>query len=116
VQNAFGLGRSADPLLQICGDQGIAFVPFASIAGSGAGGGTAAEPAGLLAVAAAHDASPAQIRLAWTLHQGRHVLAIPGTGTVEHLEQNVSAAAIRLSASELSGLAAIAGARADLAC
>ncbi|MEV0898401.1 aldo/keto reductase [Actinoplanes sp. NPDC049802] len=42
------------------------------------------------------------MRLAWTLHQGRHVLAIPGTGDVAHLEENVAAGAIRLTAAELA--------------
>jgi pyridoxine 4-dehydrogenase len=67
--------------------------------------GPVAEPTPLLAIAAAHDASPAQVRLAWRLQQGRHVLAIPGTGSVRHLEENVTAAALRLSADELATLA-----------
>ena len=45
---------------------------------------------------------PAQIRLAWTLHQSPNVLAIPGTGNVAHLEENVAAAALRLSPDDLS--------------
>ncbi|HXZ64261.1 MAG TPA: oxidoreductase [Streptosporangiaceae bacterium] len=105
VQNAYSIGRSTDPLLRICADQGVAFVPFFSIAGAGRHVGPSAEPAELLAIAAAHGATPAQIRLAWTLQQGRHVLAIPGTGSVPHLEENVAAAALRLSAGELSTLA-----------
>ena len=48
------------------------------------------------------DATPAQIRLAWTLHQSPNVLAIPGTGNVDHLEENVAAAALRLSPDDLS--------------
>ncbi len=107
VQNAYSIGRSTDPLLRICGELGVAFVPFFSIAGAGRQGGPPAEPAGLLAIAAAHGATPAQIRLAWTLQQGRHVLAIPGTGSVAHLEENVAAAALRLSAGELSALAGL---------
>ena len=56
--------------------------------------------------------SPAQVRLAWTLHQGPHVLAIPGTGTPAHLEENVAAAALRLTdaeAARLDGLYRAAG-------
>ena len=49
-----------------------------------------------------HGATPAQIRLAWTLHQSPNVLAIPGTGNVAHLEENVGAAALRLSPEDLS--------------
>lgn len=106
VQNAFSLDRSADPLLASCGRQGIAFVPFFAIAGTGRHDGPAASPARLAAVAAAHGVTPAQVRLAWTLHQGPHVLAIPGTGSLEHLEQNVAAAALQLTAADLSGLTA----------
>jgi pyridoxine 4-dehydrogenase len=105
VQNAYGIGRSTDPLVPICGELDIAFVPFFAIAGSGRHGGPVAEPAQLLAIAAKHEASPAQIRLAWTLHQGHHVLAIPGTGSMPHLDENVAAAALRLSADELATLA-----------
>jgi pyridoxine 4-dehydrogenase len=46
----------------------------------------------------------AQIRLAWTLHRGPQVLAIPGTGDPDHLVENVAAGALRLSAAELSRL------------
>ena len=60
----------------------------------------------------AHGATPAQVRLAWTLHQGPHVLAIPGTGAPAHLEENVAAAALRLTdaeAARLDGLYRAAG-------
>lgn len=107
VQNAYSIGRSTDPLLGICGQLDVAFVPFFAIAGPGRHDGPGAEPAQLLAIAAAHDASPAQVRLAWTLQQGRHVLAIPGTGSVPHLDENVAAAALRLSADDLATLATI---------
>jgi aryl-alcohol dehydrogenase-like predicted oxidoreductase len=108
VQNAYTIGRSADPLLHMCGELGIAFVPFFTIAGGGRHEGATSEPDELLAVATAHGATPAQIRLAWTLQQGAHVLAIPGTGSVAHLEENVAAARLHLSAGELSQLAGVA--------
>jgi pyridoxine 4-dehydrogenase len=108
VQNAYSVtDRRADShaLLQACGQRGIAFVPFFAIAGAGRHGGPpAAEPEPLNDVARAHGATVAQIRLAWTLHQGTHVLAIPGTGNPDHLLENVSAAAIRLSGAELASL------------
>ena len=56
------------------------------------------------AAAAAHGASPSQIRLAWTLHRGQHVLAIPGTGDLNHLAENIAAGAIRLTEAELAAL------------
>jgi pyridoxine 4-dehydrogenase len=108
VQNAYSLADrrpESRALLAACGERGIAFVPFFALAGSDRhAGANQAEPEALLAVAGAHDATPAQIRLAWSLHQGPHVLAIPGTGNPAHLAENVAAAAIGLSASELAAL------------
>jgi aryl-alcohol dehydrogenase-like predicted oxidoreductase len=112
VQNRYGLGvgqARSDDLLRACGEQGIAFVPFFAIAGDGAGHGPARRAATAAdevveAVAAGHGATAAQVRLAWTLHRGPHVLAIPGTGSPDHLEENVAAAALRLSGEELARL------------
>jgi aryl-alcohol dehydrogenase-like predicted oxidoreductase len=108
VQNPYGPGAPAEEtaLLRSCGDQAIAYVPFYAIAGAGGeAGATGAEDPRVLSVARAHDASPAQVRLAWTLQQGPHVLAIPGTGDPAHLEANVAAAALRLTDEELALLA-----------
>ncbi|MFD7095054.1 aldo/keto reductase [Streptomyces xanthophaeus] len=105
VQNMYGIGvrPEDDAFLRSCGEQGIAFVPFYSIAGTGRqAGASGVDRPELLAVARAHGASAAQVRLAWTLHRGPHVLAIPGTGDPDHLEANVAAAALRLSADELA--------------
>ncbi|WP_328935500.1 MULTISPECIES: aldo/keto reductase [unclassified Streptomyces] len=111
VQNRFGLDSfspETDEMLRICGEQGIAFVPFFAIAGeAGPQGATTAHDDEVLAVAAAHDASPAQIRLAWSLAQGPHVLAIPGTGNPDHLVENVATGAIRLTEEELGRLNAV---------
>ncbi|MGC0405989.1 pyridoxine 4-dehydrogenase [Streptomyces sp. SAI-126] len=108
VQNRFGLGsrnRVTDEMLRICGAQGIAFVPFYAIAGeAGPEGATDAHDEAVLAVARAHDASPAQVRLAWTLAQGSHVLAIPGTGNPDHLAENIATGALRLTRDELDTL------------
>lgn len=105
VQNRFGLdsrNRVTDEMVRICGEQGIAFVPFFAIAGdAGAEGATTAHDEAVLAVARAHDATPAQVRLAWTLAQGPHVLAIPGTGNPDHLAENIAAGALRLTDDEL---------------
>ncbi|MEA5361843.1 oxidoreductase [Amycolatopsis sp., V23-08] len=100
VQNQYGLTarREDDEIVRMCGERGIAFVPFFAVA-SGTG-----EDARVAEVAKRHDATPAQIRLAWTLHQGRHVLAIPGTGDLAHLEQNVAAAALVLTEDDLATL------------
>ncbi|CAM5513767.1 oxidoreductase [Streptomyces spiroverticillatus] len=105
VQNPYGLEATPEEtaVLRTCGEQGIAFVPFYAIAGAGRETGTTGtDDDRVLTVARAHDASPAQIRLAWTLHQGPHVLAIPGTGDPAHLAANVEAAALRLTDEDLA--------------
>ncbi|MBN0043789.1 aldo/keto reductase [Streptomyces actuosus] len=108
VQNRYGLDArrpATEELLRLCGEQGIAFVPFFAVAGDGAErGATADHGEAVHAVARAHGASPAQVRLAWTLHRGPHVLAIPGTGNPGHLAENVAAGALRLTAEELRQL------------
>ncbi|MGW4793303.1 aldo/keto reductase, partial [Nonomuraea sp. NPDC004297] len=52
----------------------------------------------------AHGATPAQVRLAWTLRQGPHVLAIPGTGDPAHLAENLAAGALELTDEEVDRL------------
>jgi aryl-alcohol dehydrogenase-like predicted oxidoreductase len=108
VQNKYGLDAKnieADAVLRTCGEQGIAFVPFFAIAGEGGARGAAGHhDEAVLAIAQAHGATPAQVRLAWTLHQGPHVLAIPGTGNPDHLVENVAAGALRLTDDELARL------------
>ncbi|MEV4314456.1 aldo/keto reductase [Actinocrispum sp. NPDC049592] len=106
VQNPFAFDRrQGRDVLDACRDQGIAFVPFFAIAGSGRDTGDGSTPsAAITDLAAARGATPAQIRLAWTLHQGPHVLAIPGTGSLTHLEENIAAATITLTPEELAAL------------
>ena len=108
VQNRYGIGArspSQEAILARCGQEGIAFVPFFSIAATGGGAGRSEpeEPA-VAKVAQDHRVSPAQVRIAWTLHKGPHVLAIPGTGNPEHLEDNVAAGALRLTDDEFTAL------------
>jgi aryl-alcohol dehydrogenase-like predicted oxidoreductase len=112
VQNRFGIDThepADDEMLRLCGEKGIAFVPFFAMAGAGREGGATENANELIAeIARVHDATPTQIRLAWTLHLGPQVLAIPGTGNPEHLEANVAAGAIRLSADEMERLSTVA--------
>lgn len=100
VQNQYGLAvrREDDALIELCAEHGVAFVPFFAIAH-----GTRPNPA-VDEIAAAHGATPAQVRLAWTLHRGPNVLAIPGTGNPAHLAENVAAASLRLTPDELARL------------
>jgi pyridoxine 4-dehydrogenase len=113
VQNPYGVGARPEghAFMRECGERGVAFVPFFAIAGTGrergADGDSTAATETVEEVAKAHGATTAQVRLAWTLAQGRHVLGIPGTGDPEHLEQNVAAAAIRLSEDERAALEAV---------
>jgi pyridoxine 4-dehydrogenase len=116
VQNPYAVGARPEghAFLRECGELGVAFVPFFAIAGRGREGGVgaddpvAAAAARVAAIAAAHSVTPAQVRLAWTLAQGPHVLAIPGTSRPDHLTENVAAAAIRLSEDERAQLEAVA--------
>ncbi|HLX50274.1 MAG TPA: oxidoreductase [Streptosporangiaceae bacterium] len=110
VQNRFSLEMPGHPdVLRACQDRGIAFVPFFAIAGDRrAAGGSGTEPSQLVEVARRHGATPAQVRLAWTLHQAPNVLAIPGTGNPGHLAENVAAGALRLTGEDLALLATVA--------
>ncbi|MFD5509616.1 aldo/keto reductase [Streptomyces sp. NPDC127051] len=110
VQNPYGIGSPAEDhaFLDACGQQGIAFVPFFAIAGAGKEAGVVTEEAGpVRAAAEAHGVSEAQVRLAWTLNRGPHVLAIPGTGNPDHLVENIATGALRLSAEEIALLSAV---------
>ncbi|MFG1954415.1 aldo/keto reductase [Micromonospora sp. NPDC048830] len=105
VQNAYGLGYRArhDEFVRACAAQGVAYVPFFAIATAGReAGAVGEEDPEVRAVAAAHGVSTAQVRLAWTLHRGPNVLAIPGTGNPEHLVANVAAGALRLTPDDLA--------------
>lgn len=110
VQNRYAVDRPdpvGDEVLRLCGAHGIAFVPFYAVAGAaGEHGATTAHDDAVLSAARAHGVSPAQVRIAWTLHQGPHVLAIPGTGDPGHLAENVAAGALRLIGEELARLGA----------
>jgi pyridoxine 4-dehydrogenase len=103
VQNLYNLtNRSAEDLLDYSAANGIGFIPWFPLAT-----GELAKPGGPLAeLAGKHGASPSQLALAWLLHRSPVVLPIPGTSTVEHLEDNLAAAGISLSDSEYAALEA----------
>ncbi|WP_416986006.1 aldo/keto reductase [Streptomyces sp. T028] len=101
VQNEFHANRRGDAdLLATCEEAGIAFVPFHPV-----GGGGEFEDARLAKVADRHGASVHQIGLAWMLASSPVTLAIPGTGSVSHLEDNMAVADIDLTAEDLADLA-----------
>jgi pyridoxine 4-dehydrogenase len=98
VQNRYNLtDRRSEDVLQACEEAGIGFIPWFPLAT-----GSLAEPGGPLDKSAqAHDAAPAQIALAWLLARSQVMLPIPGTSSVEHLEENVAATQIQLSPEEV---------------
>ncbi|WP_370112398.1 aldo/keto reductase [Streptacidiphilus sp. MAP12-33] len=106
VQNSYSLDwRRADEsgMVDLCRDQGIAFVPYFAVAGLRREAAvTEEQDARVLTVARAHGVTPAQVRLAWTLHRGPHVLAIPGTTSLAHLDENIAAGALHLSVEDLA--------------
>ncbi|MET9230767.1 aldo/keto reductase [Lentzea sp. NPDC003310] len=106
VQNSYGLGHhpEQDDFLGVCGERGIAFVPFFALAGANQEAGTSAEDDVVTDIARDRHVTPAQVRLAWTLARGPHVLVIPGTGDPRHLRENVEAGSLDLTPEELTRL------------
>jgi pyridoxine 4-dehydrogenase len=101
VQNRYNVAdRDAEDVLEACEREGIGFIPWFPLnTGKLAGdGGPLAE------IAERHGSSPAQLALAWLLHRSPVMLPIPGTKSVDHLEDNVAAAAIELSDDEVREL------------
>jgi pyridoxine 4-dehydrogenase len=99
VQNRYNLeDRESEDVLDACEAAGIGFIPWYPLAT-----GRLAEPGGPLdRIAGEHDATPAQIALAWLLARSRVMLPIPGTSSIEHLEENVAATRIDLSDHEVA--------------
>ncbi|KMO78209.1 MAG: aldo/keto reductase [Mycolicibacterium rufum] len=101
VQNMYNLTvRSAEPVLEACEAQGIAFIPWFPLAA----GPLAAADGPLQRIAADHGATPSQLALAWLLKRSPVMLPIPGTSKVAHLEENVAAGQIELSDAEFDTL------------
>lgn len=106
VQNRYSLvSRDDEPLLRLCAEEGIAWIPFFPLGGAFAGTPKVTEQPAVTAVAESLGRTPAQVGLAWLLHHAPNVLLIPGTATVAHLEANLAAGAITLDASAMTALA-----------
>ena len=105
VQNRYNLtDRSSQDVLDYCEAQGIGFIPWAPVSA-----GELARPGGPVDIAAKElDATPAQVALAWVLQRSPVMLPIPGTGSVGHLEENLSAASLTLPAETVAALDAAA--------
>jgi aryl-alcohol dehydrogenase-like predicted oxidoreductase len=106
VQNAYSVvNRGEEDELALCETHELAFVPFFPLGSAFAGGPTqlAADPA-IAEVAARRQATPAQIALAWLLHRSERILLIPGTSSIQHLEENLAAGEIDLDEQDMRRL------------
>jgi pyridoxine 4-dehydrogenase len=98
VQNQYNLGdRSSEPVLKECERLGVAFLPWFPL-----GAGAALRDRKLVSVSRKINATPAQVALAWLLARSSVMLPIPGTGSLAHLEENVKAASLALSAEDFA--------------
>jgi aryl-alcohol dehydrogenase-like predicted oxidoreductase len=97
VQNQYNIGdRKHDDTLEYCEKNNIAFIPWYPVAA-----GKLAQPGGKLDTAAKqHGATVSQLSLAWLLQKSPVILPIPGTTSIEHLEENIGAANVELSEAE----------------
>lgn len=101
VQNRYNLSdRASEDVLQLCGREGLGFLPWYPVAA-----GELTRPGGPVdRVARQHGVTPAQVALAWLLLHSAVMLPIPGTSSVQHLEENVAAAALALENQEMVAL------------
>ena len=106
VQNKYSVGRrDSEDVLDACEQQGIAFIPWHPIAA-----GNLARPGGALdAIAREHNATSAQVSLAWLLHRSPAMIPIPGTSSVAHLEENTAARDLELTDDDLKRIEDAAG-------
>jgi pyridoxine 4-dehydrogenase len=102
VQNRYSLtDRKSENVLALCEREGLGFLPWYPLAS-----GSIMQRTRLRAITEKYDATPAQIALAWLLERSPVMLPIPGTSSLEHLEENMGAARLRLSGEDFSALAA----------
>ena len=112
VQNAYNLlDRADEPLLELCSENDIAWVPYFPLGSAFAGAAKVTEHPAVLAAAAAQGATPAQVCLAWLLGHDPHILLIPGTTSLKHLNENVATADVRLDADTTAQLDRLAATR-----
>jgi aryl-alcohol dehydrogenase-like predicted oxidoreductase len=106
VQNAYSVvNRSGEDVLELCIEREIAFVPYFPLGSAFTGGPRqlAQDPV-IAAVAQRRGISPTQVALAWLLYRYERMLLIPGTSSVEHLEQNMAVADVELDEQDLAEL------------
>jgi len=106
IQNGYSIiDRQDDEMVEFAREREIAFVPFFPL-GSAFRGGPArlAGEAAIVQVADKHEATPAQVALAWLLARYERILLIPGTSSIAHLEENMAAMELELDDGDLAGL------------
>ena len=104
VQNQYNLAhRGDDAFIDQLAKEGVAYVPFFPL-----GGFSPLQSSTLSEVAAAAEATPMQVALAWLLHRAPNILLIPGTSSALHLRENLAAAKLQLSKNMLETLDSIA--------
>ena len=109
VQNAYSLlDRSGEALLALCAEHDIAWVPFFPLGSGFPDRAKVAEDPAVLAAAATLGCTPAQVGLAWLLHHNPHILLIPGTASVAHLEENMAVSRVHLEPATAATLNALA--------
>ena len=106
--------RGDEELLQLCLAEQIAWVPFFPLGGAFAGIPKVSEDPAVAAAAQALGRTPEQVGLAWLLHHAPHVLLIPGTSSIGHLEENIAAGTITFDRATLDTLDAIPSRSAEL--
>jgi aryl-alcohol dehydrogenase-like predicted oxidoreductase len=100
VQNLYNIAdRTSEEVLRICEKDNLAFIPWRPVQGNQHQSNEV-----LSRIAVRHGATVNQINLAWLLHHSRSMLPIPGTASLQHLEENVTSAAIKLSQEEYEEL------------
>lgn len=103
IQNFYNLAqRGDDEFVDALAAEGVAYVPYFPL-----GGFSPLQSSKLNEVAALIDATPMQVALAWLLHRSPSVLLIPGTSSVEHLRENLSAAELQLEPEVIAQLDSI---------
>jgi aryl-alcohol dehydrogenase-like predicted oxidoreductase len=109
VQNPYSvIDRADDPLVELCAEHDVAFVPYFPL-GSAFTGGPAklAEDPTLRSVADKHGATTSQVALAWLLARYERMLLIPGTSSVSHLEENYAAIELELDEDDMAELESV---------
>jgi pyridoxine 4-dehydrogenase len=105
VQDRYNVGdRRSDDVLRVCAADGIAFLPWAPLAGREREAGRSRSVGALARVAKSRGITETQAALAWLLARSPAILPIPGTSSLAHLEENVAAAALRLTSEELAAI------------